>query len=83
MDAEMLPGLHHVLRFARDSVRVVRLSFLVSSLYNVVGIAIAARGLLSPIVCAVLMPVSSITIVLFASGLTTWAARRLKREESL
>jgi Cu+-exporting ATPase len=83
MDAEMLPGLHRVLRFARDSVRVVRLSFLVSSLYNVVGIAIAARGLLSPIVCAVLMPVSSITIVLFASGLTTWAARRLKREESL
>ena len=83
MDAGRLSGLHSILRFARDSVRVVRLSFLVSSLYNVIGIAIAARGLLSPIVCAVLMPVSSVTVVLVASGLTALAARRLKMEESL
>jgi P-type Cu+ transporter len=80
MEAGRVHGLQRVLRFARDSVRVVRLSFLISSLYNVIGIAIAARGLLSPIVCAVLMPVSSITVVLFASGLTAWAARKLDKE---
>ena len=38
--------------------------------------AIAAAGLLSPIVCAVLMPLSSISVVLFACGATRWAARR-------
>ena len=46
MSADMVPRLHEVLRFARSSVRVVRLSLLISSIYNVVGISIAARGLI-------------------------------------
>jgi hypothetical protein len=32
--------------------------------------------LLSPLVCAVLMPVSSATVVLFAVGMTRWVARQ-------
>jgi Cu+-exporting ATPase len=71
-----VPRLAGVLRFARDTVRVVRAAFLVSAAYNVIGIAIAASGRLSPVVCAVLMPLSSITVVAFACGATTWAARR-------
>jgi Cu+-exporting ATPase len=71
-----VPRLGGVLRFARDTVRVVRAAFVVSAAYNVIGIAIAASGRLSPVVCAVLMPLSSITVVAFACGATTWAARR-------
>jgi Cu+-exporting ATPase len=71
-----VPRLGGVLRFAKDTVRVVRVAFLVSAAYNLVGIAIAASGRLSPVVCAVLMPLSSITVVVFACGATTWAARR-------
>ncbi len=74
--AAMVPRLHNVLWFSKVSVRIVRLSFLISSLYNVVGISIAARGLLSPVVCAVLMPLSSITVVAFACGLTGWLGSR-------
>ncbi len=82
MSAHMVPRLHEVLRFARSSVRVVRLSFLISSLYNVVGLSIAARGLLSPVFCAILMPLSSVTVVAFACGLTTRLGRRLDFEAS-
>ena len=70
MAAGLVPRLGSVLRFSRGSVRVVRLSFLISSLYNVVGISFAARGLLSPVICAILMPLSSVTVVAFACGLT-------------
>ena len=76
ISGDVVPRLDLVLRFAKDCVRVVRWSFVVSALYNIVGIAIAARAQLSPIVCAILMPVSSITVVLFACGATTWAAKR-------
>jgi Cu+-exporting ATPase len=79
ISAHMVPRLHEILRFAKASVRVVRLSFVISSLYNLVGISIAARGLLSPVICAVLMPLSSITVVAFACGLTTRLGRRLDR----
>jgi len=79
MSAQMVPRLHEILRFAKSSVQVVRLSFLISSLYNLVGISIAARGLMSPVICAILMPLSSITVVAFACGLTTRLGRRLDR----
>jgi Cu+-exporting ATPase len=80
MSANMVPRLDEVMRFAKSSVRVVRLSLLISSIYNVVGISIAACGLLSPVVCAILMPLSSVTVVAFACGLTTRLGRRLDFE---
>ncbi|MDB6033178.1 MAG: hypothetical protein JWM16_3516 [Verrucomicrobiales bacterium] len=76
MAAAMVPQLGSLLRFSKGAVRIVRLSFTISSIYNVIGISIAARGLLSPIVCAILMPLSSVSVVAFACGATTWWARR-------
>ena len=76
MSAAQVPQLGQLLRFSKRVVRIVHLSFLISSLYNVVGLAIAACGLLSPIVCAILMPLSSVTVVAFACGMTAWSARR-------
>jgi P-type Cu+ transporter len=82
MSASMVSQLDAVLQFSKSAVRIVRLSFLLSSFYNALGIGIAASGLLAPIVCAILMPVSSITIVAFACGATTWAARRRFRNRT-
>jgi Cu+-exporting ATPase len=83
LDAAELPELPRVMRFARQAVRVVRVGFVLSGLYNLVGVSIAAAGLLAPIVCAILMPLSSATVVLFASGVTAWAgARTLRRREA-
>ncbi len=76
MSAEMLPHLHEIAEFSRSAVRVVRVSFALSAVYNAVGIGIGACALLSPVICAVLMPLSSVTVVLFACGATGWLARR-------
>jgi len=54
---------------------VVVLSYGISVLYNVVGLAFAVSGTLSPLVAAVLMPLSSITVVAF----TTIAVRVVGR----
>lgn len=70
-------ALDAVLEFSRWVVRVIGWSFALSAAYNVVGVTIAARGELSPLVCAILMPLSSATVVAFAAGLTWWGGRRL------
>ena len=80
--ANRVTQLGRMLRYARRSVRVVQASFLISAIYNVVGITIAARGLLSPVVCAILMPLSSISVVAFACGMTAWLGRRLHNGEA-
>jgi len=83
LDAAELPRLANVLRFARNAARVVRAGFIISALYNLVGVSIAAAGFLSPIVCAILMPLSSATVVAFACGTTAWLGRRLHAEKVL
>ncbi len=76
LDAAQVPRLAQVLDFSRRSARVVRVGFIISALYNIAGVSIAAAGLLAPIVCAILMPLSSVTVVLFATVVTMGMARR-------
>ena len=81
LDAAELPRLARVLEFSRGAARVVRAGFIISALYNLVGVSIAAAGLLSPIVCAILMPLSSATVVAFSCGATAWLGRKLQVEK--
>jgi Cu+-exporting ATPase len=76
LEATRLPRLAEVLRFAKTTAGLVRASFVISTLYNVVGLSIAASGQLSPVVCAILMPLSSVTVVAFAVGSVEWRGRR-------
>ena len=77
LDAAQLTRLAEILSFSRQAARVVRAGFVISALYNLVGVGIAATGWLAPMVCAVLMPVSSATVVAFACGTTVWLGRRI------
>jgi Cu+-exporting ATPase len=77
MRADMAPQFHTILRFSKGVTRIVKLSFGVSSVYNIIGIAIAASAKLAPIVCAILMPLSSISVVAFACLATSWYARHI------
>ncbi len=76
LDAERVACLGAVLRCSRLAARVVCAGIALSALYNVVGVSIAAAGVLSPVICAVLMPVSSVSVVIFAVGASHLAARR-------
>jgi Cu2+-exporting ATPase len=56
-----LVGLHEG---ARNTLRVIRRNIALSIGYNIVGASLAVAGILSPLIAAVLMPLSSITVVL-------------------
>jgi P-type Cu+ transporter len=55
---------------------VVLVSWIISILYNFVGLSFALTANLDPMIAAILMPVSSITIVTFVTIATTIAAKR-------
>ena len=65
------------LRFCRRSRTVIYFNLALSILYNLIGLGFAVTGQLSPVICAILMPLSSITIVASATGLTHLFAWRL------
>jgi Cu+-exporting ATPase len=74
LEASMLTKLPELLSFSRASIRIVFLSFALSFLYNIVGFSFAIMGSLSPMIAAILMPLSSITVVLVATLATRYAA---------
>jgi P-type Cu+ transporter len=76
LEGRQVPCLFNVLCLARRTTRIVRFSFAISAAYNLVGVSIAAAGVLSPLICAVLMPLSSVSVVVFACLMTTWAAKK-------
>jgi P-type Cu+ transporter len=78
----MVPHLGAVLRYCKATMRVVRWSFAISCAYNLIGISFAAQAVLSPLICAVLMPLSSITVVAFACATTRWLGRNLVPESA-
>lgn len=68
--------LPEILKFSKDSIRIIIISFIVSFIYNIIAIGIAFQGLLKPIVAAILMPVSSISVVVFSVLLTNYISRK-------
>jgi len=78
LTASSLHELPLFLRFSQFGMRLIRFSFCVSLLYNFVGLSYALTGHLSPVVAAILMPLSSTTMVLIATlGMRWWAAGKL------
>jgi Cu+-exporting ATPase len=76
---DSLEKLNVFMRFARNTARAGRESFYLSLGYNAVGLYFAATAQLSPLFAAVLMPVSSISVALFA----VWRTRRFASREGL
>lgn len=78
LDGRSLKKLPTFLQFSKDALRVVYISFGISLTYNVVGLSYAVCGKLSPLVAAVLMPLSTFTIISFTSLATHLAAKNRK-----
>jgi Cu+-exporting ATPase len=76
LDAEVFDDFPTFIKLANQSRKVVIWSFGMSFLYNTVGLYFAVSGLLSPIVAAILMPISSISVVISVTIATNILARR-------
>ena len=75
MNGGVLTQLHDYFALTKDAMIIVKLTFGISFLYNVVGLTAAVLGEMSPLFAAILMPLSSISVVAFTS-LSTWLRSR-------
>jgi Cu+-exporting ATPase len=82
-DAIMYGGNFHLigkyLKFARATKKIIIASFTISFIYNLVGLSFAVSAHLTPLLAAILMPLSSITVVAFA----TFVVRGLAYKQGL
>jgi Cu+-exporting ATPase len=59
--------LFEFINFTKTSMLIVKISFVISFAYNLIGLFFAVQGILSPIIAAILMPISSVSVVAFAT----------------
>lgn len=79
IDGESVRKLAGFLHYAKGAKKLIATGFVLSILYNVVGLSFAVSGNLSPLVAAILMPSSSLSLIGLAAGLTYWYAKRKSR----
>lgn len=76
LKGESIGELDRFLGLAKSSIVVLKISFVISFLYNSIGLGFAVSGHLTPLVAAVLMPISSISVVGFTTLATKYVARK-------
>ncbi len=64
---DQIKSLDKFISLAKSSTTILKAAFVISFLYNAVSLSFAVTGNLTPLVAAILMPVSSITVVSFSA----------------
>jgi P-type Cu+ transporter len=75
LQSKQFASLDKLIRFTHRSLKIVYSGFLISFIYNLVGLSFAVQGNLTPVVAAILMPISSVSVVLFASFSVSLSAK--------
>ncbi len=78
MEGKNFYNLALLLAYCKKTKLIINTSFVLSILYNIVGLYFAVQGQLQPVIAAILMPVSSVSIILLTTGLSSILSYRLK-----
>ncbi|MEY3500455.1 MAG: hypothetical protein RL308_2124 [Bacteroidota bacterium] len=77
LDASEFQKLNYYLKLSKKAITTIKMSFTLSLLYNIVGLSFAITGNLLPLIAAIIMPLSTITIVSFVTIMSNYYSKSL------
>ena len=78
LDASEFNKIGKYIAASKKAIKIIKYSFILSLCYNVVGLYFAVTGQLMPVIAAILMPLSSISIVIFTTISTNLLGDKIK-----
>ncbi|AZJ35181.1 heavy metal translocating P-type ATPase metal-binding domain-containing protein [Tenacibaculum singaporense] len=78
LDATKFSEIGNYIKASQKAIKIIKYCFLLSLMYNVVGLYFAVTGRLMPVIAAILMPLSSISVVIFTTIATNILGRKIK-----
>ena len=78
LDATRFTELFSYIVASKKAIKIIKWSFILSLAYNVVGLYFAVTGQLEPVIAAILMPLSSVSVVAFTTVATNLLGKKLK-----
>lgn len=76
LQGSRMGSLDKFLELAKSSTVILKTGFVISFTYNAIALSFAVSGHLTPLIAAILMPISSISVVGFTTMAVNIAARR-------
>ena len=77
LDASQFHKIEDYLIISKKGINIIKQAFLLSICYNAIGLYFAITGQLMPVIAAILMPLSSISIVVFTTISTNLLGKKL------
>ncbi|WP_233901594.1 heavy metal translocating P-type ATPase, partial [Tenacibaculum piscium] len=78
LDASKFNEIGSYIKASKKAIKIIKYSFILSLCYNLIGLYFAVSGQLMPVIAAILMPLSSISIVLFTTIATNLVGKKIK-----
>ncbi|WP_375240946.1 HAD-IC family P-type ATPase, partial [Polaribacter sp.] len=78
LDASKFSKIATFINVSKKAIKIIKYSFLLSLCYNLIGLGFAITGNLMPVIAAILMPLSSISIVIFTTISTNILGKKIK-----
>ncbi|WP_275314878.1 heavy metal translocating P-type ATPase [Tenacibaculum bernardetii] len=78
LDASKFDQIASYMKVSKKAIKIIKYSFILSLCYNLIGLYFATTGQLKPVIAAILMPLSSISIVVFTTVATNLLGRKIK-----
>lgn len=78
MEAKLFNKFPEFLTLSHHTISIIKWGFVFSFLYNIIGMYFAVTAQLTPLVAAILMPLSSISIVVYVTVMTNIKANKFK-----
>jgi Cu+-exporting ATPase len=77
LQGSQLSRFNSFLRLSKSATQILKIAFGISFFYNIIALSFAVTGNLSPLIAAILMPISSVSVVGFSTLAVNWASRGL------
>ncbi|MEP1095615.1 MAG: heavy metal translocating P-type ATPase metal-binding domain-containing protein [Cyclobacteriaceae bacterium] len=77
LGSDHITKIPDILKFSKHVITIVFIAFGISFLYNIVGLSFAMTGHLTPLVSAILMPISSVSVVGFVTLMVSWRGQKI------
>lgn len=79
LDASQFHKIEAFFKASQKAITIIKYCFVLSLCYNVVGLYFAISGQLMPVIAAILMPLSSISIVIFTTISTNILGKKIDK----
>ena len=78
LDASQFHKIGTFLHASKKAIVIIKYCFILSLCYNLIGLYFATTGQLKPVIAAILMPLSSISVVVFTTVATNLLGKKIK-----